>query len=143
MLMPATLNECPTVTLSTRCPTLIAARMLRDTPDAISHALDVSDAHTVRSHDDPPVRAVPVTEAAASPDPVITTTAEPVVAALTRRTELRRLASVEWAEDMLPDTRPTLIAARRLPAALAPDRHTKEVSDSHLVASQAVCSVLL
>ena len=138
MLDSAKSTETAPLTLPTRCTMLIPKRKLPPTPAPASHRTDVSDSHTVCSHDVVPILSAPLCRHSPSPTPCTLIRAEPVPAALAICTPLIDALSTDTAPDKLPTRRPTLSTARTLPRAMDPDRHSADVSDAHPVCSHPV-----
>ena len=128
--------------LPTRDPTLIETRRLPRTLDPVKHTIEVSDSHTLRSHDVCP--KADEAEYLARPNelPFTVTIAPPVAAWLTRNKLLAPTESVEYAAVTLPTSRPTLSSSRLLPNPALTAWHTAEVSDAHAVCSHPVDPVL-
>ena len=130
--------DTPTLVLDTRRPADIEARRLPDIPPAIRPRTNVSDCHAVRSH-----ALRPTLKAALKPEspklaPCTVTLLVPVAAALAPRTTLAAPCPKDRLRDTLPARAPTVVVTFRLGPMLAAPWQRVDVSDSHLVASQAV-----
>lgn len=137
-LVPPISSDTPTVTLPMRPPTLTATTRLCPLPvPPPRHTNDVSDAHTVPSHDDP-TRVTALHSKTPSRPPHIVTLADPVAAPFPRSTTLAVPASTEYASDKLPTPAPTLRRTLQLPDTPCPFLHPTLVSDSQPVRSHPV-----
>ena len=144
LLRHAPLNALPSaekaaLTLPTRSFTLTAAIRLPALLCPTLHRMQVSDIHTVSSHDVCPTRPpIPVVPASPSPAPDIVTLADPVPPRFDCPTTLIPASSTDCDRVVLPTLCPTLIAIRPLPLVTSPTKLTVQVSDTHLVTSAAV-----
>jgi hypothetical protein len=88
---------------------VIAIRRVPWIPRPTRHPTDVSDSHSVPSHPVCPIRPIAVSDTSPSPDPCTVTDADPVLALLLRNIELKLPTSIEYASDMLPTFKATVI----------------------------------
>ena len=124
----------PSDTLPTSTPALTDTRSVPDTPLPDLHATELSDAHSLDSHADPPTPAPALDDANPNPLPTTTTDAPPVPATFTRAAPLTYL-STEYASLTLPTSPPDVTTTRSVPDTPPLVRHTTLVSDTHTLAS--------
>jgi hypothetical protein len=135
-LAPAISTDSPEDMLPTLLPTLIESRMLPPKPDPITHRVELSDVHSVRSHTLRPV--LDETEYPESPilAPCTVTKPNPFAPEFAFRAVLADNVPTENVSLTLPTRTPALIDASRLLIIPAPASHLTEVSDSHAVRSE-------
>ena len=119
-------------------PAVTTTRRISEPSVPTKHLEDVSEPHSVASHEVWPTRDIDVRENVPSPLPYTVTLAEPVPKRLVDSPELTTTIPKETASDSEADTLPTETATCTLCETDEPARHRADVSDSHSVPSHAV-----
>ena len=125
------------VTLPPPTPTVCTTFRVPIPPTPVWHRIDVSEAHDVRSHPDSPILLDTVNDVRPKLDPCKVTLAEPVAPRLVRRTLLTRLEDNDKPTEPLPSRTPPVTATLWLLLIPCPIKQRADVSDSHVVLSQA------
>ena len=119
-------------------PDVIMIRRVPPTPALTLQTTQLSDTHTLASHDDAPTRPAVLPSKAPNLDPYTVTLADPVAARLDGRDTLTAGASYDAAKLTLPTRMIAVMDTRRLwPIPLLPLQST-ELSDTHVLASHAL-----
>ena len=122
-------NKLPDVTETRALPTSICAAW---------HCSPVSEAHDVCSHPVRPTLIAPQKLVSPNFAPCTLTLKDPVPPVLPRRSALPSPRSTLYPTLALPARNPTVNSSARLRILPCPARHRVDVSDSHVVPSQAV-----
>ena len=141
-LAAATSKESKVDALPTRRPTLKLKSRLPAAPDPTLHVTDVSDTHALCSHVVRPDRADALYDAWPTPDPYTITLTEPLESTFPCRNALKLPKSTDNSPETLRTRAATLTDASKVPNTPEPAWHLTEVSDPHVVTTQAVRDTL-